>query len=157
MTYMNPHRPRRIAFLLAQLGSDAATAFEQALAPLGLTASEAGLLRLIGRNPGIGQKAASEQLGVGPSRVVAVLDRLERQGHVERRRSATDRRSHEVHLTPEGERLLAALRPVAEAHEAAFTQALDDVDLDRLAGYLEAIATARGVSRDIHRDTRARL
>ena len=106
---MNRRRPRRIAFLLAQLGSDASAAFEQALAPLGITPSEAGMLRLIGRNPGISQKAVSEQLGVVPSRVVAVLDRLERQGHVERRRSATDRRSHEVHLTATGERLLAAL------------------------------------------------
>ena len=156
MIRMDSRRPRRIAFLLAQLGSDASAAFERALAPLGITASEAGLLRLVGRNPGIGQKAASEQLGVGPSRVVAVLDRLERHGSVERRRSATDRRSHEVHLTPEGERLLAALRPIAEAHEAAFTQGFDHADLDRLAGYLEIIAASRGLSRDIHRDTRTR-
>ncbi len=156
MACMNARPPRRIAFLLAQLGADASAAFEEALTPLGITASEAGLLRMIGRNPGISQKAASEQLGVGPSRVVAVLDRLERAGHVERRRSATDRRSHEVHLTPEGEQLLAELRPIAEAHEAAFTQALDDADLDRLADCLEAIATSRGLSRDIHRDTRAR-
>lgn len=153
---MSNRRPRRIAFLLAQLGADASAAFEQALAPLGLTASEAGLLRLVGRNLGISQKAASEQLGVGPSRVVAVLDRLEHQGNVERRRSATDRRSHEVHLTPDGEQLLAALRPIAEVHEAAFTEGLGGADLDRLAVYLETIATARGLSRDIHRDTRGR-
>ncbi|MFT4164952.1 MAG: MarR family transcriptional regulator [Microlunatus sp.] len=152
---MNARRPRRIAFLLAQLGADASAAFEEALAPLGITASEAGLLRLVGRNPGISQKVASEQLGVGPSRVVAVLDRLERAGHVERRRSETDRRSHEVHLTPDGERLLAALRPVAEAHEAAFTQGLDEEDLDRLAASLVTIAAARGLSREVHRDTRA--
>lgn len=153
---VNAPRPRRIAFLLAQLGPDAAAAFEQALAPLGLTAFEAGMLRLVGRNPGIGRKAASEQLGVGPSRVVAVLDRLERQGHLERRRSTTDRRAHVVHLTPEGGRLPAALRPIAEVREIAIAQALDEADLDRLAGYLEAIATSRGLSRDIHRDTRDR-
>jgi DNA-binding MarR family transcriptional regulator len=153
---MTNRRPRRIAFLLSQLGADASAAFERALAPLGVTASEAGLLRLIGRNPGISQKAASEELGVGPSRVVAVLDRLERQGHLERRRSETDRRSHEVHLTDQGEQLLAAIRPLAEAHEAAFTESLDDGDLDRLADFLHTIAAARGLSRDVHRDTRGR-
>ncbi|MFT4220588.1 MAG: MarR family transcriptional regulator [Microbacterium sp.] len=153
---MNARRPRRIAFLLAQLGADASAAFEEALTPLGITASEAGLLRLVGSNPGVSQKSASEQLGVGPSRVVAVLDRLERGGHVERRRSATDRRSHEVHLTPDGERLLAALRPIAEAHEKAFTDGLGEDDLDRLATSLATIAAARGLSRDIHRDTRSR-
>lgn len=153
---MNSRRPRRIAFLLAQLGADAAASFEQALEPLGITASEAGMLRLIGRNPGIGQKAASEQLGVGPSRVVAVLDRLERQGAVERRRSTADRRNHEVHLTADGERLLADLRPIAESHEAAFTTGLGEVDLDRLAGYLTEIAAARGLSTQVHRETRGR-
>ncbi len=156
MVGMTARRPRRVAFLLAQLGADASAAFEEALAPLGITASEAGLLRMIGRNPGISQKAASEQLGVGPSRVVAVLDRLERAGHVERRRSETDRRSHEVHLTLEGERLLAALRPIAEAHERSFTRGLDEDDLDRLADSLAAIAASRGLSREIHRDTRSR-
>lgn len=150
---MTPHRPRRIAFLLAQLGSDASAAFEQAVSDLGITASEAGLLRLVGRNPGISQRAASEQLGVGPSRVVAVLDRLESAGLIERRRSSVDRRSHEVHLTADGEQLLARLRPAAERHEAAFTQGLDDADLDRLAGYLETIAASRGLSRDLHRRT----
>lgn len=153
---MSTRRPRRIAFLLAQLGADASASFEQALVPLGITASEAGLLRLVGRTPGISQKAASEQLGVGPSRVVAVLDRLEGQGHVERRRSATDRRSHEVHLTSDGQRLLAALRPIAESHEAAFTQGLGDADLDRFAAYLETVAASRGLSRDLHRDTHGR-
>jgi len=147
---------RRIAFLLAQLGSDASAAFERAVAQLGITASEAGLLRLVGRNPGIGQKAASEQLRVGPSRIVAVLDRLERNGSIERRRSATDRRSHEIRLTSAGEQLLAELRSIAEAHEAAFAEGLDGDEADQLAAHLEKIAAARGLSRDVHRDTQDR-
>lgn len=144
---------RRIAFLLAQLGAEASAAFEQAVAPLGITASEAGLLRLVGRSPGIGQKAASDHLKVRPSRVVALLDRLEHRGYIERRRSTTDRRSHEVHLTTEGELTLAALRPLAEAHEAAFTKELTETELSRLAAYLATIAASRGLSRDVHRDT----
>lgn len=152
---MDERRPRRIAFLLAQIGADVSAAFDDVLAPLDVTASEAGLLRLVGRSPGISQRAASEQLGVGPSRVVAVLDRLERRGLLERRRSQVDRRSHELHLTPDGQRLLSELRSVGEAHEAAFTEGLDEEDLDRLAGYLTTIAAARGLNRDVHRGTRA--
>ncbi|AXE38384.1 putative HTH-type transcriptional regulator [Acidipropionibacterium virtanenii] len=143
----------RVAFLLAQLGADSSAAFEAAVAPLGITASDAGLLRLIGGNPGIGQKAASRQLGVVPSRIVTVLDRLERLGAVERRRSTTDRRSHQLFLTSRGEELLSELRPIAEAHEKQFTQGLDDADATSLAGYLEAVATARGLSLEVHRGT----
>lgn len=153
---MSSHRPRRIAFLLAQLGADASAAFEQALSPLEITPSEAGLLRLIGRSEGISQKKAAGHLGVGASRVVAVLDGLERRGYVQRRRSATDRRSHELHLTADGQEMLDALRPLARAHEKAFTAELDEADADRLAGYLETIAAARGLSPDVHRGTRPR-
>lgn len=153
---MSGHPSRRIAFLLAQLGSDSAVAFERALAPLGITPAEAGLLRLIGRRPGIGQKDASGHLGVGPSRVVAVLDRLERHGLVERRPGENDRRRHALHLSAEGKECLAALRPIAQAHEEAFTAELGADDLDRLARYLGAIADSRGLSRDLHRGTQDR-
>lgn len=154
---MTQSRHRRIAFLLAQLGTEASTAFEQALTPLGITPSEAGLLRLVGRRPGISQKEASEQLGVGPSRVVAVLDRLEVHQHIDRRRSTTDRRSHEIHLTPDGERLLASIGPVAKTHEASFTHGLSDSEADELADLLAKIAKKRGLSLEVHRNTGFRL
>lgn len=147
---------RRIAFLLAQLGADATAAFEKAIAPLNVTASEAGMLRLVGRQPGITQKAAGEHLGVGPSRVVAVLDQLEQQSYVERRRSASDRRSHEIHLTTSGTRLLAKLRPIAERHERTFTEMLNGAELDQLGAHLETMAAARGLSLDVHRNTHDR-
>ncbi len=157
MASMSARRSRRrITFLLAQIGSEASAAFEQAVGELGITSSEAGLLRLVGRTPGISQKAASEQLGVGPSRVVAVLDRLEADGRLERRRSATDRRTHELTLTPRGEDLLARLRPLAETHEQGFTDMLSDADLDNLATYLEAIIASRGLNRDVHHATTPR-
>lgn len=38
---MSTRRPRRIAFLLSQLGADASAAFDDALASLGMMASEA--------------------------------------------------------------------------------------------------------------------
>lgn len=154
---MTEHRPRRIAFLLSQLGSDATAAFERAVAPLGITPAEAGLLRLIAREPGIGQRDASEHLGVGPSRIVAVLDRIERRGLVERRPGTRDRRRHALHLTAEGEEVLSVLRPIAQAHEDAFTASLGAGDLDRLARYLGVIADSRGLSRDVHRGTRDRV
>lgn len=150
---MTKNRHRRIAFLLAQLGMEASAAFEQALTPLGITPSEAGLLRLVGRRPGISQKEASEQLGVGPSRVVAVLDRLEAHEHIGRRRSVTDRRSHEIYLTAEGERLLASIGQVAKAHEASFTRGLSASEADDLAELLAKIAKERGLSLEVHRNT----
>lgn len=150
---MTSRRHHRLAFLLSQLGSDAASGFEQALRPLGITPSDAGVLRLIGRNPGISQRAVSEQVGVGSSRIVAVLDRLESRELVERRRSRADRRSHELHLTERGQELLTQLGHLARRHEREYTASLELDEVEQLQKMLDRIAAARGLSVEIHRDT----
>lgn len=151
---MSSQEPRhRIVFLLSQLGSDAAAAFDSAVRELGISPSEAGLLRLVGRTPGVNQRLAGEQLGVGPSRVVAVLDRLESGGLVERRRSAEDRRNHEIALTDRGCELLTHLRAVAERHEQAFVASLTPTQIRQLGHTLTTIAAARGLSPELHRGT----
>jgi DNA-binding MarR family transcriptional regulator len=151
---MAPSRsPHRIAFLLAQVGADAAAAFDTAVRELGITPSEAGLLRLVGRRPGISQRVVSQQMGIGPSRVVAVLDRLESDELVQRRRSIEDRRNHEITVTAKGQDLLARLRTVAERHEQAFVAALSPDQIQLLGETLTVIAETRELSRELHRGT----
>jgi len=150
---MTSPRHHRVAFLLAQLGSDAASGFEQMLRPLGITPSDAGVLRFVGRSPGISQRAVSEHVGVGSSRIVAVLDRLESRGLVERRRSRADRRSHELNLTDLGRELLAEVGHLARQHEQDYTATLEPDEVEQLQNVLGRIASARGLSVDIHRDS----
>ncbi|MFD0571122.1 MarR family winged helix-turn-helix transcriptional regulator [Kitasatospora gansuensis] len=92
--------PRGAAFLLAQIGAHAAALFAERVAELGLTPADVGLLRMIAGRPGRSQRALATDLGVVPSRVVALIDNLETKGLVERRRSTEDRRNHELHLSP---------------------------------------------------------
>jgi len=49
----------------------------------------------------------SQRLGVSPSTMTGLADRLERQGYVRRRAHATDRRSTVLELTVKGKRLFA--------------------------------------------------
>ncbi|WP_245721530.1 MarR family winged helix-turn-helix transcriptional regulator [Nocardia crassostreae] len=146
-----PSRPMRaVAFQLAQLGTHAAQRFSERIAEIGLTPPEAGILRLIAANPGLSQRALAAELGVVPSRVVALIDPLDRKGLIERRRSAADRRNHELHLTPEAGRLLARLATVAMAHEAALTAPLTDAEYLQFADLLTRLAAAGDLTPGVH-------
>src|SRR5690348_60931 len=92
-----------IAFLVAQLGAYAAERFGERAAALDFTRPQAGLLRLISREPGQSQQAVARRLGTPPSRLVALVDGLEQRGLIERRRNPGDRRNYALHPTAAGE------------------------------------------------------
>ena len=142
--------PMGAAFLLAQLGAHAAGRYAEKVAVLDLDPAQTGVLHLIARSPGRSQQALADQLGVAPSRVVALVDGLEGRGLIERRRSATDRRTYELHLTPAGQELLGRLRAVAMAHEADVTAALGEDDRRRLVELLSAVAAQQGLTPGVH-------
>lgn len=145
-----PTRPARIGFLLSQLGAHAASVFADTVRPLGITPAEAGVVRVIGRTPGITQRQLADRLGTLPSRVVALLDSLERKGLAERTRSASDRRVQQLDLTPAGHALLTNLRSAAETQEAALAEGLSEQQRSELYELLATVSRLRGLDPDIH-------
>lgn len=99
-------------------------AFEGQVSGFGAAPRYLGLLWLIRDNPGQPQSRLAEAVALQRSSLVTILDRLEADGLVERRAVAGDRRMKQVWLTAEGARVLDALNPQAEAHEAALTSGL---------------------------------
>jgi DNA-binding MarR family transcriptional regulator len=152
----SPRRPRGTAFLLAQVGAHAAARFAERISELGVIPADVGLLRMIATQPGRSQQSVAEEMGVAPSRVVALVDNVERKGLVERRRNPQDRRNYELHLTAEGTRVMTEMRRVGSAHEADICAALDDDQRAQLAGLLEAIASQQGLTPGIHPGYRQR-
>ena len=110
------------AFLLSQAGAHAAIAFGERLQVLSLKPHDAGILRILGSNPGVTQQALSQILGMFPSRLVAVLDGLERQGLIERRASPSDRRVYQLHLNAAGHAALTAIARPASLHSSKSRQ-----------------------------------
>src|SRR3954447_17159081 len=106
-------RSKRTAFLLSQLGALSSARFAERTREIGLTPSDAGVLRLLGRAPGLSQRALADRLGAVPSRVVPLIDSLEARGLVARVRSRTDRRNYVLSLTAEGAKVLRTLREIA--------------------------------------------
>ncbi len=74
-----------------------------------LTLTQLAVLRELRQGP---QSAGrlGERTGLAPASVTRMVDRLEKRGLVERKRSPEDRRSVEIHLEPAGERMLGEIR-----------------------------------------------
>lgn len=138
------------AFLLAQVGAYAARKFDERLGELELSPPQVGLLRAIAMQPGRSQQALAEQLGTPATRLVALVDGLERRGAIERRRNPDDRRLHAVYLTEEGQALMRSVGQVAMAHGADLTSALDDSERAQLQRLLLRIAEDKKLAAGVH-------
>ncbi len=105
------------------------------LARAGLTdATWVPLIHLDETGGGMSQKDLALLVGVDGSSLVRVLDILERQGLVERRRCETDGRARLVRLTPDGERRVAGIRHELGKGERAL---LADLSEQEIAAMLE--------------------
>jgi DNA-binding MarR family transcriptional regulator len=139
-----------IAFLLAQLGAYAAERFGERAAALDFTRPQAGLLRLISREPGQSQQAVARRLGTPPSRLVALVDGLEQRGLIERRRDPGDRRNYALHPTAAGEQAMATLSQASLEHEQAISAPLTEAERAQLSKLLGKLAAAHGLVPGIH-------
>ena len=140
----------RPAFLLAQVGAHAASKFAERIGALGLTPPDAGILRLLRLTAGLSQQELAAKLGIHPSRLVALLDELERKGLVERKSNPDDRRRYSLHLTEKGAKTLEEIGHVAQQHQEALCAALSLEERDKLAELLRKIADQQGLSPMVH-------
>jgi DNA-binding MarR family transcriptional regulator len=136
----------RIGLLLVQLGWHVARRFGEQLGPLGLEQRHAGMLFRLAQNQGRSQQAVAELIGVNTTRMVFLVDELERLGLVERRRNLADRRSHALYLTKAGTEMLARVREVTAGLEAELTAGLSDAERDKMAALLSQIAQEQGLT-----------
>lgn len=141
---------RRTAFLLSQLGAYSAERYRELVAAIDLTPGDAGILRLLSRNPSISQRELADRLGTVPSRVVVLIDSLESRQLVERTRRASDRRNYELSLTEAGTAALQRLRGVSEEHESAVLGALTNAQREQLQALLSVLAEAMDVDTEVH-------
>ncbi|HSI64453.1 MAG TPA: MarR family transcriptional regulator [Candidatus Saccharimonadia bacterium] len=145
-----PDCPTGAAFLLTQLGTHAARRFGERIAPLGITPPHAGILRMIATIPECSQQQLAERLGILPSRMVLLIDELAEKGLVERRRSVSDRRNYELHLTKTGKQTLDKMQRLAGEHEADLLAALTADERATLTKLCQKVADQQGLTPGVH-------
>jgi DNA-binding MarR family transcriptional regulator len=139
-----------VAFLVSQVGAHAALAFGDRLVTLDLKPHHAGILRMLGSNPGLTQQALSELLGVFPSQLVRFLDSLEEQQLIERRDTPGDRRSYRLHLTRKGRSVLARIGELTQELERDFFAALSVAENRLLQELLSRVVAQRNITPGVH-------
>ena len=112
---------------------------DRTAAALNLTPGQFSLLTFLEANPGVSQKAVSQEFGVDTSTLTPVLDGLAARRLIRRVRAAHDRRSYALSLTASGGRLLADMRARIEAQEDEMAAALAPGERDRLLDMLRRI------------------
>ena len=109
------NRPGALITIAARTGQELA---RRRLNPIGLSVQMCGVMNLLAEGP-VSQHELGAQLGIDRTTVVELIDDLEKQGVVERRRNPADRRSYALHLTPKG-------RTVQKRATKAFDAAVDE-------------------------------
>jgi DNA-binding MarR family transcriptional regulator len=122
---------RRAAF--ATMGV-LAKAFESA----GLSLMEAIILRFVAANPGCNQAAIGRALGVTRTNMVPFISHLVEM-HI-LRREPSDGRTNALHVTRQGETLVARITRIALDHEQAF---FGDMDVPTKARLRETLTSIR--------------
>jgi DNA-binding MarR family transcriptional regulator len=113
-------------FLLKRLGFAAKDRSMKAYEQTGLHPYHYAILLVLDEGSRDTQGSIADALGYDRGQLVGLLDELEEQKLVERRRDPNDRRRHLVRLTSEGTRMLGRLRQVTSEVEDEFLAPLSE-------------------------------
>lgn len=112
--------------------------FIRTLGAVDIRPTQYSVMTVIGANPGLSQMAVAKRLGIERARLVHLLDSLEHRDLVSRIRSATDRRSHALHLTARGKTALAQFKRLAAEHERHVAEKIGKANREKLLQILSA-------------------
>jgi DNA-binding MarR family transcriptional regulator len=108
------------------------------------------LFRHVALAEGGSQREVARGIGLPDSRIVALVDRMEARGWLERRPSSRDRRSHALHLTDKGRAILRTINEVSQEHEAELLRELSPTEQEELRSLLARIAASQGLIEGVH-------
>jgi DNA-binding MarR family transcriptional regulator len=116
--YLDQRLVSHPSLLLAILGQQAIHRIRDTLSQYGLKPRQLQVLEFLAEHEAVGQRELGEQLLIDHSILVTMLNPLEGDGLIERRRNCADRRRHNVSITAAGrDRQKEATASVARVEE----------------------------------------
>lgn len=133
-------------FLLARLGRAVTRQYRSALTPTGLKPRETNALLALRDAGATSQQALGATLDIDASNLVVLLNDLEGDGLIVRRRDPEDRRRHLVEISKRGSKLICEVERASMQIEDTFFAELDAEERMTLHDLLARVAQSRGVA-----------
>jgi DNA-binding MarR family transcriptional regulator len=148
----------QISFLLGEVTRLARVRFDAEVAADGLSGASWRVVGLLVREDGQTQAALARTLLISRVAVGEMIDRLSRDGWVERRADSADRRTWRIFLTPFALERVPTLRRRAQDFQARCFAGVPDADIAHLKTTLETLhgrlnAMADATTSDTEEDT----
>ena len=102
---------------------------DERLRPMGLSQAKWRALLHLSLSNGISQRELSEKLSIEGPTLVRLLDRLSRDGYIQRRDASHDGRCKEVHLTRKSHRIIRDIRDVVNGLRVELLSDLNEKEL----------------------------
>lgn len=140
-----PTRLRALpSWLLAQATLEASRRVAEKLSEVGAHRSHFAVLTTLEEFGPASQAALGRRCGIDRSDMVALVDHLVADGHVERNPDPSDRRRNIITLTATGAKRLDELGAVLAAAQEDFLAPLDNRDRRSLVDLLDRLVSQRG-------------
>jgi MarR family transcriptional regulator for hemolysin len=140
---------RELFDALASVNRKLRALFDARVKERGLTLSRAKALFALSKRDGLNQRELADELGIETPTIVRLLDGMEKQGFIERRVEASDRRAKQIHMTARGRDIAGDIDKLAcEIRE----QVLGGVDASDKAVALQVVSLMNGNLVSIGRD-----
>lgn len=121
-----------LPYLLNRAGARIASAFGEEMRPLGAGLQVWRVLAALRERDGRRMGELSRTTSIEVSTLTRLVDNMEKEGLVERRRDAEDARAVALHVTPAGRRLTRRILPIAERYEAVALKGFSATEADLL-------------------------
>jgi DNA-binding MarR family transcriptional regulator len=130
---------RNFGFLLRDVSRRYVNRFERRAREISLTLPQCKVLVRLEKNEGVSQARLAELAEIEPMTMVRILDRMERDGWLERRPDPDDRRARRLYLTKRASPLLDEIWRLADLTLAETFAGISDARRDAFIGVLQRI------------------
>lgn len=130
-----------VGYWVCQASNVLQRAFNEELAPQGVTFRQAQVLSCLALEGRLSQTELADRMRIEPPTVVGILDRMERDGWIRRSGDATDRRRKLVEATPAAKPAWNKIVAAAKRVRSRATRGMTPTQLNQLKKLLNLVQT----------------